>query len=122
MSPRRPSSESGLHRLSAGEFQSSPAPLSSEPNSVAPCDAHVSNLRTGPGIHKTTFRPTTSVQGYGERLRVARERLGWSQDRLARTWGSHKRTVAAYEHGDSLPPVDLLEWIEALAASRRTGT
>jgi transcriptional regulator with XRE-family HTH domain len=71
-------------------------------------------------VRKSGGRARTSVQ-YGARFRAAREAIGWSQDKTAVKWGVRRQTVMSWEAGDTLVPVDALEWIEELAAQRRVG-
>ena len=41
----------------------------------------------------------TNGKSYGERIRVARGRLGWSGRQAARGWGFSQRTLGSWEQG-----------------------
>jgi DNA-binding XRE family transcriptional regulator len=81
---------------------------------------HDQQNRSLPGIAKCGSHKPQFVQ-YGARLRDARKALGWSQDCLARKWGCIRTTVISWERGKTLVRLDLLDWIESLAAQRRVG-
>jgi transcriptional regulator with XRE-family HTH domain len=48
------------------------------------------------------------VASFGEKLKQARKKLGWSQDDLGQKVGIHGRHVGKYENGHAMPNADTI--------------
>jgi transcriptional regulator with XRE-family HTH domain len=48
------------------------------------------------------------VASFGEKLKQARKKFGWSQDDLGQKVGIHGRHVGKYENGRAMPNADTI--------------
>lgn len=44
----------------------------------------------------------------GERLKIAREKLNYSQEYVSKVVGTHRTTIGKYENNECLPSLDLI--------------
>jgi transcriptional regulator with XRE-family HTH domain len=57
---------------------------------------------------KRYIKGGNQVASFGEKLKQARKKLGWSQDDLGQKVGIHGRHVGKYENGRAMPNADTI--------------
>lgn len=62
--------------------------------------------------HPSLYDQYEVVEDYAERIRRARQRLGWSQAALAQRVGERENTIKRIESGRLTPPLDLARKLE----------